>query len=199
MTKTIEHFFSITSPWTFLGFQRLTEIAARNGASVLHKPVDLGKVFAMSGGLPLPKRAPQRQAYRLAELARWRDYLDIPINAQPKFFPVKGWPAAGMVIAARARDLDYGTLAHAVLRAIWVEERNIDDVETLKTIAAAQGFDGPLLLKEAEGEAVKQTFDADTQEAMDRGVFGAPTYIYNGEMFWGQDRLDFLERALQKG
>lgn len=199
MTKTIEHFFSITSPWTFLGFHRLAEIAARNGATVLHKPVDLGKVFAISGGLPLPKRAPQRQAYRLAELARWRDYLGVPINAQPKFFPVKGWPAAGMVIAARERGQDYGTLAHAILRAIWVEERNIDDIKTLEAIAAAQGFDGPALIKVAESEAVKTTFETDTQEAMDRGVFGAPTYIYNGEMFWGQDRLEFLERALKKG
>jgi len=199
MTKTIEHFFSITSPWTFLGFKRLTEIAARNGAGVLHKPVDLGKVFAISGGLPLPKRAPQRQAYRLAELARWREYLGIPINAQPKFFPVKGWPAAGMVIAARERAKDYGTLAHAILRAVWVEERNIDDLATLEKIATAQGFDGPALIKAAESEAVKKTFETDTQEAMDRGVFGAPTYIYNGEMFWGQDRLDFLERAVKKG
>jgi len=199
MTKTIEHFFSITSPWTFLGFQRLAEIAARNGAGVIHKPVDLGKVFAISGGLPLPKRAPQRQAYRLAELARWRDYLGVPINSQPKFFPVKGWPAAGMVIAARERNLDDGTLAHAILRAIWVEDRNIDDLATLEKIAAAQGFDGPALIKAAECESVKKTFETDTQEAMDRGVFGAPTYIYNGEMFWGQDRLDFLERALKKG
>lgn len=199
MTKTIEHFFSITSPWTFLGFQRLTEIAARNGATLVHKPVDLGKVFSVSGGLPLPKRSPQRQAYRLAELARWRDYLGIAINPQPKFFPVKGWPAAGMVIAARQRKLDDGTLAHAILRAVWVEERNIDDLETLKAIAAAQGFDGAALIKAAEGEAVTKAFEADTQEAMDRGVFGAPTYLYKGEMFWGQDRLEFLERAVRKG
>lgn len=197
--KTIEHFFSITSPWTFLGFQRLSEIAARNGATIVHKPVDLGKVFSVSGGLPLPKRAPQRQAYRLVELARWRTYLGIPLNVQPKFFPVKGWPAAGMVIAARERNQDYGTLAHAILRAVWVEERNIDDAATLEAIAAAQGFDGRALIAAAESDAVKKTFETDTQEAMERGVFGAPTYVYKGEMFWGQDRLDFLERAVKQG
>ncbi len=197
MTKVIDYYFSITSPWTYMGGQRLIEIAERHGATINYKPVDLGgKIFPISGGLPLPKRAPQRQAYRLAELERWRDHLGIALNIKPKFFPAKGWPAAGMVTAAREQGLDCATLTNAILRAVWVEERNIDDTDTLVAIAGECGLDGASLLAAAYSEAVVSVFDADTQEAIDRQVFGAPTYIYKRGLFWGQDRLEFLDRAL---
>jgi len=199
MTKTIEHFFSMSSPWTFLGFARLLDMAKRHDATVIHKPVDLGQVFSVSGGLPLPKRSPQRQAYRLVELKRWRDFLGIPINLQPKFFPPAGWSAAGMVIAARARNVDCGKLAMKIMQGLWVEEKDIEGAETLKAIAAANGFDGAALLAAAKTEATKATYEKDTQEAKDRNVFGAPWYIYKDEPFWGQDRLEFLERALKRG
>lgn len=199
MNKVVEHFFSISSPWTYLGIGRFHDIAARHGATVVHKPVNFGEIFAVSGGLPLPKRAPQRQAYRMAELHRWRDYLGIPLNPSPRHFPAQGWPSSGMVIAAREQGLDCGRLAAAILRALWAEERNIDDPDTLAAIAGENGFDGPALLESAGSDAIKATFAADTQEAIDRQVFGAPTYIYKDEILWGQDRLDFLERALQRG
>lgn len=199
MEKVVEHFFSITSPWTYLGIDRLHEIAARHGATVVHKPANFAEIFAVSGGLPLPKRAPQRQAYRMAELRRWRDFLGIPLNPAPKHFPAKGWPAAGMVTAAREQGLDSGRMAVAILRALWAEERNIDDLDVLEAIAGENGFDGAALIETAEGAAIKAVFAADTQEAIDREVFGAPTYIYKDVMLWGQDRLDFLERALAKG
>ncbi len=198
-SKIIEHFFSITSPWTYLGIDRLHEMAARHGVRVIHKPADFGQIFAVSGGLPLPKRSPQRQAYRMAELFRWRDHLGIPINPSPKHFPAQGWPAAGMVTAAREQGLECGPLAAGILRAIWAEERNIDDRATLKEVADAAGLDGAALLEAADGEATKAQFAADTQEAIDRHVFGAPTYIYGDMLLWGQDRLEFLERALAKG
>jgi 2-hydroxychromene-2-carboxylate isomerase len=196
MPKTIDYFFGITSPWTYMGNGRLAEIAKRHGAVVNYKPVDMAKVFSVSGGLPLGKRAPQRQAYRLVELARWSRYLDIPLHTKPKYFPAAGWPASGMVIAVRGQGGDCGKLAGALMRAVWTEERNIDDAETLRAIATENGFDGDALLAAAGSDAVKAAFETDTQEAIDREVFGAPTYIYNGEPFWGQDRLDFLDRAL---
>ncbi len=146
----------------------------------------------------MPKRAPQRQAYRLAELERWRDFLGIELNIKPKFFPAKGWPASGMVTAAREQGLDGGKLTNACLRAVWIEERDIDDTDNLVTIAGECGMDGAALLAAAYSEAVVSVFDADTQEAIERQVFGAPTYIYKDELFWGQDRLDFLDRALAK-
>lgn len=199
MPKTIDYFLGITSPWTYLGGERLIEIAARHGATITYKPMNMGKVFSVSGGLPLPKRAPQRQAYRLVELARWSDHLGIPLNPRPKYFPASGWPAAGMVIAAREAGQDCGRLANAFLHAVWAEERNIDDAETLRAIAGENGFDGDSLLTAAQSDAVKAAFEADTQEAIDRQVFGAPTYIYKDEPFWGQDRLELLDRALARG
>lgn len=198
MAKTIDYFFGITSPWTYLGGERLIEVAARHGAVINYKPMDMGKLFSVSGGLPLAKRAPQRQAYRLIELARWSRHLGIPLNPQPKHFPVTGWPAAGMVIAAREHGGDCGKLANALMRAVWAEELDIDDTEVLVAIAADNGFDAGTLLDEAGSGAVKAAFEADTQEAIDRGVFGAPTYVYKDEPFWGQDRLDFLDRALAR-
>ncbi|MFQ5958953.1 MAG: 2-hydroxychromene-2-carboxylate isomerase [Alphaproteobacteria bacterium] len=196
MNKIIDYYYALASPWTYLGGPRLDRIAAEHGARVNFRPVDLGKVFPVSGGLPLPKRAPQRQAYRLVELARWRDHLGMALNLEPAFFPVNEARAARMVVAARRAGMDAGRLTNAILRAVWAEERNIADADTLAAIAGENGLDGDALLAAADTGAVADEYAADTAEAIERGVFGAPTYIYEGELFWGQDRLDFLERAL---
>jgi len=198
MAITIDYFFSPVSPWTYLGHQRFTEIAARYAARINLKPVDYGKVFPVSGGLPLKQRAPQRQAYRLVELRRFRDHLGVPLNLEPKFFPTPAEAASLFIIAT---DQRHGAatalaLAHAFMRACWAEERNIGDDATLVEICAGQGID-PGELAVADGRA-KAAYDAYTQEAIDRQVFGAPTYILDNEAFWGQDRLEFVERALAK-
>lgn len=198
MSRTIDHYLSLVSPWAYLGGRRLVEIADRADAEVRWKPVELGKIFPISGGLPLPKRAPQRQAYRLVELKRWSGFLDMPMNLQPKHFPAAEDVAARMVIAAAQAGLDAGRLANAVLRAVWAEERDIADADTLRAIAHGNGFDADRLLATADTEAVRAAYAANTAEAIDRGVFGSPTYVYRDELFWGQDRLDFLERALMR-
>lgn len=198
MSKTVEYFLSPQSPWCYLGHQRLVDIARETGAQVELKPFDLGKVFSVSGGLPLAKRAPQRQAYRLVELARWRDHLGVPLTVQPKFFPVAGDDAARLICAVDAAD---GTdaalrLAGAVLAACWAQERNIADAATLAELLAECGLPaGRLAL--AREPAAQQAYAAHTQAAIDHGVFGAPSWIVDGELFWGQDRLDFLARKLQ--
>ena len=196
MTRTITYYYALNSPWTYLGGGRLEETARRHGAAIDHKPVSLQEVFPVSGGLPLGKRAPQRQAYRLVELARWRDFVGMPLNLKPQYFPAAEWPAAGMVIAARQGDHDCGRLTNAILKAVWAEERNIADTGTLRTIAGENGMDGDALLEAAESEPVTAEYKANTAEAIERGVFGAPTYVFDDQMFWGQDRLDFLDRAL---
>jgi len=198
MTRTIDYYYSLVSPWTYLGGVRLEETARRHGAAIAYRPVNLGKVFPLSGGLPLGKRAPQRQAYRLAELERWRAYLDMPLNLHPRYFPAAEWPAAGMVIAAGNRGEDCGGLSNAILRAVWAEERNIADADTLLAIAAENGMDGKALLEAAESEPVRAAYEANTKAAIELGVFGAPTYVLDGDLFWGQDRLDFLDRALAR-
>ncbi|MBK5105142.1 MAG: 2-hydroxychromene-2-carboxylate isomerase [Burkholderiales bacterium] len=198
MGKTVDYYFSPTSPWTYLGHARFADMAQRHGAVVKVKPVDYGKIFPVSGGLPLPKRAPQRQAYRLMELKRFRDYLKLPLNLQPRFFPAPGDLAAQFIVAAgRAGGSDAAMrLAGAVLRACWAEERNIADAETLGAVCKEQGLDAAALTAAANSDAVKAEYGGYTQEAIERNVFGAPTFVIGGEIFWGQDRLEFVERAL---
>ena len=189
--KTIDYYFSPVSPWTYLGHERVAAIAHRHGAEIRAKPVDYGVIFPVSGGLPLGKRAPQRQSYRLMELARWRDHLGMPLTVQPKFFPADGTQAAHLI--AGTPDEKRMAVAGDVLAAVWVREENIAEPTTLAAMAARNGVDLAAAL-----EAGKARYAANTDEALARKVFGAPTYVFKDELFWGQDRLDFLERALAK-
>lgn len=197
MSKFIDYYLTPASPWTYLGHERLLQIAAKAGAGIRPKPVDYGRIFPLSGGLPLKQRAAQRQAYRFSELKRWRAHLGLPLTLEPKYFPVDANPASRLLVAALALDAA-GTmrLAGALLRACWAEERNIADVDSLAEIATAAGFDGHALLTASRGADIAAAYEKLTDEAVALQVFGAPTFAYKGELFWGQDRLDFLERAL---
>ena len=193
-SKLVEYYFTPVSPWTYLGHERFGAIAKRHGAAIRCKPIDYGKVFPASGGLPLAKRAPQRQAYRLVELERWWKFLGVALNLHPKFFPAPADLASRLILAAPAAA-QFG-LAGALQRAVWAEESNIADPATLRMIADACGLDGAETLAAAEAPDAASRYDALTQEALERQVFGAPTYVFRDEPFWGQDRLDFLDRAL---
>lgn len=198
MSRTVDYFFAPNSPWTYLGHERFVAMARAAGATVRVRPVDLGQVFPVSGGLPLPKRAPQRQAYRLMELRRFSDFLHAPLHLKPRYFPVNGDDAARLITAVDERD---GTeaalrLTGAVLRAVWAEERNIADEKVLAALLAECGLP-PARLEESHRQDVQERYERDTQAAIDAGVFGAPSYVIDGEIFWGQDRLDFVERALR--
>jgi 2-hydroxychromene-2-carboxylate isomerase len=197
MAARIDYYFTPVSPWTFLGHDRFARIAADSGAAVHVRPVDYGVIFPASGGLPLPKRAPQRQAYRLLELRRFADHLGIPLHVQPAFFPVAADPAARLVVAA---DRAQGTavamdLIGRIGRAIWCEQRNVADPATLAALVAEAGLPGTLTAAAAAPE-IAEAIAGYTQQALDAGVFGAPSYVVDGEIFWGQDRLDFVARRL---
>ena len=198
MSHHVDYYLAPQSPWTYLGHQRFADMAAAAGATVRVLPVDLGRIFPVSGGLPLPKRAPQRQAYRLVDLKRFSEHLRIPLNLHPRFFPVAGDDAARAIIAV---DLADGTdaamaLAGAILRAVWAQERNIADAQVLEQLLSECGLP-PQRLEQSRGGEVQERYASYTQEATDLGVFGAPTYAIAGELFWGQDRLDFVQRRLQ--
>ncbi|AMP01720.1 DSBA-like thioredoxin domain protein [Collimonas arenae] len=200
MSKLCEYYFAPHSPFAYLGHARLLELAKQHNVKIALKPCDLSKVFSISGGLPLAKRSPQRQAYRLAELRRWSEYLQVPLNLQPTFFPVQSDDAAKLIIATQ---LAHGTeaalaLTSAIMRAVWAEQRNIADGATLIAIATDLGHDGKTLLKSAETASIQNEFDRFTEEAISANVFGAPWYVVDGEGFWGQDRLDFVERAFAR-
>ena len=198
MSPTIDYYIAPQSPWTYLGHTRFVQMAQAAGAAVRVLPVDLGRVFPVSGGLPLGRRAPQRQAYRLVELARFSQFHQMPLNLQPKYFPVDADAAARLIIAA---DLALGSeaalrLAGAVFAAVWAQERNIADAQVLTGLLEEAQM-APGLLEESRSPAVQARYDANTQQAIDVQIFGAPSYVLDGEIFWGQDRLDFLQRKLQ--
>ena len=197
----IDYYASLNSPWTHLGAARIEALAAKHGASMRIYPVDFGTIFPASGGLPLPKRAPQRQAYRLMELRRWRDFLGVPINIQPKHFPSSEALSAACVIALRETQGDAPAirLAHRVLRAVWQDELNPGDPATLATLITEIGLDADAVMKLGADPRWTERRTADTQAALDRGVFGAPSYVIGDEIFWGQDRLEFVERKLARG
>ena len=197
MTKLIDYYFTPISPFMYLGHDRLVAIARKHGATIAVKAINLGDVFPVSGGLPLSKRAPQRQAYRLVELRRWSEYLNMPINVQPRFFPVNGDLAAAWILAAQEQGIVQAlALTGAVGRAIWEQERDVAAESTLMDIASELGLDAVALGRRAATTEIVARYKSLTQEAIDRQVFGAPTYVYRDELFWGQDRLDFLDRAL---
>ena len=199
MPETIDYYFTVTSPWSYLGDARFRELVSHAGRQIDYKPVDMHAVFSVSGGLPLAERPAQRKAYRLAELRRWRDRLSVPMNIEPAYFPAPSDTAMRMVVAAKldgAGADQLGVLVHAFMRAVWAEEKNIADKDTLQAIASDAGFDGAKLLARAQDQDTGAAYQAYTDEAITAGVFGAPTYIVDGEMFWGQDRLDFVQARL---
>ena len=198
LNKTVDYYFAPQSPWTYLGHARFLALAAAAQATVRVLPADFGKVFAVSGGLPLGKRAPQRQAYRLQELARFRDALKMPLQVQPRFFPVAGDDAGRLIVAV---DLQDGAdaalrLSGAVFSAVWVQQRDIAGAQTLDELLVECGLP-PERLAQSREAAAQQRYDANAQAAIDAGVFGAPSYVIDGENFWGQDRLDFDARKLK--
>jgi len=197
VSKTIDYYLSLNSPWTYMGHARLTDLAAHHQLTVNVHPVDYrGIIFPATGGLPLGKRSLQRQAYRLMELERWRKHLGIALNIQPKFWPVDEGLAAGMVRAAGESSPGALTLVGALLRAVWAENRDIADRDTLSALAVDCELDAASLMAEAEDDAMAERRASDSERAIERGVFGAPTYIYDGAVFWGQDRLELLALAV---
>ena len=198
MTLTVDYYFTPQSPWTYLGHARFSATAKAANARVRVLPFDLGgKVFPISGGLPLAQRAPQRQAYRLVELKRFSDQLGLPLNLKPAYFPVTGDDASRLIIAVDQADGSDAAmaLAAAVFRGVWVDELNIADATVLASLLAALGLPASRI-DASRSAAVQQHYDANTQQAIDAGVFGAPSYVIDAEIFWGQDRLDFVARRL---
>ena len=198
MAKVCEYYFAPQSPYAYLGHARFVALAKQYGAQVELRPCDIGKIFSLSGGLPLAKRAPQRQAYRTIELARWQSFLGLPMNLQPKFFPVSGDAAARLIIATRTAHGSETALAltGAIMAAVWADEKNIADTDTLTALANGLDLDGAALVKSADMPGIQAEYDGYTDAAVAANVFGAPWYVVDGEGFWGQDRLDFVERAL---
>ena len=197
--KKILYFYSVASPFAHLGNKRLIEISKKYSVEIIEKPIDLvGKVFVATGGVPVPQRHISRQNYRLLELKRWGEFLNIKINQKPKFFPPKDPHTPALFCIA---SIDMGIkieFGMKVLEQLWAQENDISNLEILKLIANDLKINFEDLNKLAMSDKIKNIYEANTQEAINMNIFGVPTYIYNNEMFWGQDRLELLEYSLKK-
>ncbi len=192
----IDYYLGTISPYCYLAGDRLEEIAQKHGATITYKPVDLLSLFDRTGGIRPANRHESRMDYRAQELTRWADYLDMPFRLKPAFWPTNAAPSSYAVIAAQAAGGDVGGLVQGFLRACWAEDRDIADDGVIRGVLSAAGFDPKLadsgLLIGAE------TYARNLEQAVEAGAFGAPFYVVreSGQKFWGQDRLDFLDRHL---
>ncbi len=196
---TIDYYFSTLSTWSYVGACAFRALTERYGVKVHHKPTNLLTLFEETGGLPAGQRPPQRQAWRKIEMARWSKKRGLPMNLDPAYWPVNPRLADGAVIVAirESGEAAAGDLADALMRAIWEEERNIADADVVSAIATALGLDGALLVDAASNSDISEIIKRNTQDAIERGLFGAPSYCIGDEFFWGQDRLDMLEDVLK--
>lgn len=192
----IDYYFWVLSDWAYFGGSRLRSLADRHGVTINYMPVKLPYVYARTGGILLPQRSKQRQDYRLAELERWQRRLGMPINVAPRYFPTNEDPASYFIIAAKRKGLSVGELSDALLKAVWVDELDIASRDTLLSIGRRFFSNAGELLDAAEDSSIKAEYDRYTEEAIERGVFGSPFYLFENKIFWGQDRLDFLEEAV---
>ena len=195
----IEYFYSLASPFTYLGSEKFQLIAKKYNVEIVEKPCDLvGGIFSKTGGVPVPQRSLQRQKYRLDELKRWSEFLNIKINVKPKFFPpTNPHIPATYTIAANLLGVKV-FFGHELLKKLWIEEQDISDEKNIEITSKQFKINFKELSSLAKSEKVSKIYADNTEEAIKKNVFGAPTYIFNNELFWGQDRLEFLERALNK-
>ena len=193
----IEYYYGIPSPFAYLGSTKFQSIAKKYDAEIIEKPCDLvGGIFAKTGGVPVPQRSPQRQKYRLDEIKRWSEFLNIKTNIKPKFFPPKDpHLPAKFTIAANLLGVKV-VFGHELLKQLWSEEKDISDEKNIEFISNKFKINFDELSVLSKSEKVSKIYADNTEEAIEKNVFGAPTYIFNNNLFWGQDRLEFLERAL---
>ena len=199
MPRRIDYYFSMVSPWAYIGHAAFMAVARRHDVALTYKPMSLGSVFAETGGLPLAKRAPARQRYRIMELQRWREKRGLQFPIHPKFWPFNAALADQVAVAAAMEGHDLDALIHQGFKAIWEEERNLADEATIVAVADAAKLPGARLLAAAKTDAVKAVYEQNDRDAIAVDAFGSPAYVMDGEVFWGQDRIDLLADALASG
>jgi 2-hydroxychromene-2-carboxylate isomerase len=199
MSKQIDYYFSMISPWAHMGHARFIDIARRHTLEVRFKPAPLHKVFAETGGLPLLKRAPARQRYRLMELQRWREKLKMPFHLRPKYGRFDPALADRFVLAISAAGHDPEPFVRRGFKAVQEDEMNLADETVLVQLADELGLPGAQLLKRARSSEIQAQYEQNYQDAVAADAIGSPCYVRGGEVFWGQDRLDLFEDAVTSG
>lgn len=199
MPRSIDYYFSMQSPWAYIGHASFMDVVNRYDLTVKYKPVVLVDLFSETGGLPLMKRHPVRQRYRMVELQRWRDKRGLDFHLQPKHWPFNARLADGLVIAAVEAGHDPDQLLRQAYAAVWEQERNLADRAVLVELADAAGLPGAKLVDRAAADDITAIYEQNRQDALAADVFGSPVYVLDGEVFWGQDRIELLADALKSG
>jgi 2-hydroxychromene-2-carboxylate isomerase len=199
MPRQVDYYFSLSSPWAYIGHKTFRDVVATYDLKVNHKPVILVDLFSETGGLPLIKRHPVRQRYRMVELQRWRDKRGLKFHLQPKYSPFNARLADGVVIAAIEAGYDPDPLLRRAFPAVWEDELNLADPDAVAKLANAAGLPGQQLVERSGSEAISAAYEQNRQDALAADVFGSPVYVLDGEVFWGQDRLELLADALKSG
>lgn len=199
MPREVDYYFSTPSPWAYIGHKLFHEVASTYGVKVNYKPVLLIDLFSETGGLPLGKRHPVRQRYRMLELQRWREKRGLNFHLQPKHFPFNGRLADGMVLAAIEAGHDPDAFLRRVFAAVWEDQLDLADAVILTRLADEAGLPGKALVQRSPADEISAAYEQNRQDALAAGVFGSPAYVLDGEAFWGQDRIELLADALKSG
>jgi 2-hydroxychromene-2-carboxylate isomerase len=199
MARQIDYYFSFSSPWAYIGHKAFRDVVATHGLEVNHKPVVLVELFSETGGLPLVKRHPVRQRYRMMELQRWRDKRGLNFHFRPKHVPLNARLADGVVIAAVEAGLDPDPYLRRAFHAVWEQELNLADPDVVTKLADEAGLPGRKLVERSASDEITTVYEQNRQDAIAADVFGSPVYVLDGEVFWGQDRIELLADALKSG
>jgi len=199
MPRQVDYYFSFQSPWAYIGHHLFQQIAKAHDLKINYKPVVLVDLFSETGGLPLMKRHPVRQRYRMVELQRWRDKRGLKFHLQPANWPFNARLADGVVIAAVEGGLDPEAYARRAFAAVWEDQINLTDAVTLTKLADEAGLPGKQLVERSSSEEISAIYEQNRQDALAADVFGSPVYVLDGEVFWGQDRIELLADALKSG
>jgi 2-hydroxychromene-2-carboxylate isomerase len=196
---TVDYFFTLLSPYAYLGHAALLSVMRETGARPIYRPVRIFELFAANGGLPLGQRAPARQRYRLVELQRWREQRGVPLNLAPRFFPADIALADRCAIALVEAGQDPACYMDAAFRALWAHDLDLADPQVVARLLGDHGFDASAVMAVAASKEVGNVYDLNTQAAIAADLPGLPGYVLHGEPFWGQDRIDALRAALISG
>jgi 2-hydroxychromene-2-carboxylate isomerase len=199
MSRQVDYYFSFSSPWAYIGHKAFRDVVDSYGLKANHKLVILVDLFSETGGLPLIKRHPVRQRYRMVELQRWRDKRGLNFHLQPKHVPLNARLADGVVIAAIELGLEPEPFLHRAFRAVWEDELNLADPAVVAKIADDAGLPGDKLVERSGSDEIGAAYEQNRQDAITADVFGSPVYVLDGEVFWGQDRIELLADALKSG
>ena len=194
----VDYFFSVASPFSYLAVERFSSLIKKYNLEVDEKPFDLvGKVFANTGGLPVPKRHPSRQKYRLIEIDRIAKKFNVSINRQPKFFPPSDPHLPAKFVIAACKNGDNLNFSNTCLEYLWSLEKDISDYKVLEEICEKLNFKFKEIKNLALSDEIDAKYKENSKDAIEQNIFGAPSYIFNNEIFWGQDRLEYLEDAIK--